>query len=487
MDSLLGIVEAFLAFALTMLGFATVTSAIVGIVHGITRLRALGLYTQADYFFRNDLIYELTRKNAGPAEGDMEQERLRFLADILLHPVSQTNQRELNQDRAGRGIVAEEPNPYQDPRIETIELIAEKIGQAKAWPNSWDMMFRSDLRRLLGPVPERLEARDFRSRLHNSLVGRRLKNAIVDTEKAKKDKGEDASVKKLGAEQMYNALLDDIAARFMAMGRSATDRFARDARRVAVIAGLVLAFALNADSFVLLETYLTDPQTRAQILTQQDTLIAGAKAGELKTDDPAQTLSDQGAVHLKALNDKIVEQADDFDTNIAAFEQLAATLTPASANLDCAQADPAVPQDRLYCETQTLKHAVARLKDGSQKLTYAGQAVLVETAKVERGMEYLTETFPVGWHRFPACGRPETDRRCSQQSPAGQKPCNCFLGDMWRWLSNNFSASLKWLLGVGATGLMAGLGAPFWVQVVHKLARMRQGLKPEDVTAAKPA
>lgn len=90
-----------------------------------------------------------------------------------------------------------------------------------------------------------------------------------------------------------------------------------------------------------------------------------------------------------------------------------------------------------------------------------------EVARLRRQLDLLAGLdLPIGWSYFPYCAAPpegppgagSSDLRCP---PAGSK------------VDPASKAFLAWLLQVLVTGLLMGLGAPFWYDVARRLAAVR--------------
>jgi uncharacterized protein YukE len=78
----------------------------------------------------------------------------------------------------------------------------------------------------------------------------------------------------LGAEWM----LKDLAQKFDAYGAEASQYFESRARLLSVLAGFVLAFAVNVNAFVLFQTFMTRPDIAQSVIDSQDKLQAQVDA-----------------------------------------------------------------------------------------------------------------------------------------------------------------------------------------------------------------
>lgn len=311
MNGFLPLIEGFLAFALTMLTLAVATSAITGIWQRMLRMRARGLRTMFQHLYSYGISSLLAKHHLDLPDAAVEAARQKFLADMTLSPAFYVKGDASEKD-AGIRIIARDDWSSLKHGLDHV---------------SRDELF---------------------TRFRASDLGEWLQD-------------------QLGWESM-EMLLKDAAARFDALGRAASEQFARRSRILTVIVGFALAFSLNIDSVHLLKSYLQSPQLRQQVI--ESTQRAG----------PVDTVQSSSA------------QAD-------------------------------------------------------------GESDL-EAARAIRAS--LLQTFPVGMEFYPYCQSSTADVRCILKTESNQ------------WLLN-----IRWLIGVLVTGLMIGLGAPFWVQVVNTVLRVR--------------
>lgn len=87
---------------------------------------------------------------------------------------------------------------------------------------------------------------------------------------------------------------------------------------------------------------------------------------------------------------------------------------------------------------------------------------------------YQDMGLPVGWSYYPNCfGDAGADPRCAKvlsvknNAPAGDL---CLPSSIWQTAKNDGLAFLQWLVVVLITGLLIGLGGPFWYDLAVKLS-----------------
>jgi hypothetical protein len=93
----------------------------------------------------------------------------------------------------------------------------------------------------------------------------------------------------------------------------------------------------------------------------------------------------------------------------------------------------------------------------------------------EAQLDFFTSAgFPIGYSYYPyACGQENDIPDCTERGAPVQLP---FFGRVFLF------GDLTWTLGIFLTGLLAGLGGPFWFDVVSGISRAAQSAKkkPED-------
>jgi len=262
----LPLLEAFAAFALTMVALTTAVSTILGIIQRALRWRSAGMRLQLVYFFRNGvktLLYPASAADSKQKWTELERELPQFLADLSFQPSSDASDDE-------------------DPRLKYAVLPERPSDRFVPIAAHW-LRFWSSLKRGLDSLPpDEFVTRLKASHLYTLRIAPRGAAAA-------------------------DALVEELKARFIAHGQAATDRFTRASRTGTLIIGFLLAFGLNIDAYTLLGRYLTDPKLTADVLQQRATILDAADntaittqaANSGKLDEAAKTL-DQAAKAIGA-------------------------------------------------------------------------------------------------------------------------------------------------------------------------------------------
>jgi hypothetical protein len=411
MNGFLPLVEAFVAFALTMMVLTTAVSVIVGSIHRLLRARAKGLRDTVDYLFRNHLQGLLENTEAETGGIDWSKKRSQFIVDITMRsePIIESNKKD------------DEPDP-RPARIETGQKPpGNLLERLQAIRNRW-----TSLKHGL----DHLSEEDFQHRFDASEAGKSLKE---------------------GAARRWPAQIAQVTTLFSAYSEAATEVFTRRSRILTVACGFPLAILLNIDSFNLLSTYLTDPALRQAIVSESEEILSSTR-------QPSPTLPQAADVQ---------EQRDNVTEALEAFNQVVGQLDEAAASIQAT-----IEVQRLRETIQLAEVAERGLGEVQATLDAATEAAteIEQTYSQLRGMAAgLTETFPIGWDRFPNCTPATSDLRCTALRTSGVvlPVTTGFLDTLavvWRADSAGF---LKWLVGMLVTGALLGLGTPFWVRVMN--------------------
>lgn len=400
MDAFLPLIEALVAFALTMLGLATAVSAIVGAWMRALRWRAYGLRQSILLLYDR----ELARRPSLPASNDADDSRLGFVVDMTMSlPLEGT--RTLSARRATQIKAIRDSEPVDKSTLQQ---------RFQRWRS---LRFGVDA----------LSDQQFRVRLASSKIGEAL--------------GKDTSAEEWQAEQTR------LLAAFREIGATAAETFTRHARVRTIIASFLLAVGVNVDAFNLLNTYLTDPGVRRAIIEQQTELLAGASA----------VANQPGTATMAADSSSSADSLAKLRGELQALEQ-------------------AVQGSGLKGEaTAQVTAALQRLDGTLEGISDAAAEARAASATTLQIASALTNSFPIGWDLYPICSAPQADPRCARLSRNAESRIDKgFWVNLIEAAQQGPAVFIKWALGVVLTGIMAGLGAPFWIQAVDRFLKLRE-------------
>jgi len=251
------ILEAALAFGITMFVLSMISSSFVEIIHRAARMREAGLKHMLNQLFDQVLKRYFTADADGkvPAFGkNLDEVRAAFVA-------------QMSANRA--------PVPVGDAPAPKSEKTVFQRGTSIFLPGD-------ELKTLTpGEFMERLGSTDFGKVIHDA-------NAAIGATAADK----------------VDAVLKDVAQKFEAFGRESSAFFENRARLLTVLVAIVFAFTIRADAIEIFNTYLRDPNARNTVIEQSKAETAqyeaAIKAAEaLKAAAPAQALPEAQVAALK--------------------------------------------------------------------------------------------------------------------------------------------------------------------------------------------
>jgi hypothetical protein len=429
MGGFLPLLEGFLAFALTMLALTTAVASVVGVLQNLLRVRAAMLRDLVGYFYRAEvapLVQEGDSRDGGSSSSrrvlrldeSPDETRWRFVADMTalptLDPASPVAGRPEGGGAAPAGGGAE------DPVVEAL-VRGESLGP-------WRLVSRW---RSLSKSLDALPVDEFAVRLRRSRLGHELAGAL----------GPEAS------ERTCASLVEAYAP----LNAAASERLLRFGRAATIVTGFVLAFAVNIDSIHLLDTFLTSPQLRGQVLARADEVLDAAKA-------PA-----------------VTGEAAPGPNRAPAASDVRASLTGLSASARAAdELLDELPPGSVRDEMAALLSEVRRSADAAREAVADSEDSLRDIQRIVLG---VTASLPVGWDLYPNCDALATDVRCVRTRLAlartGASQADGLavgLGAAWR---HDRAGFIRWWIGVALTAVLLGLGSSFWSHVVIGFLRAR--------------
>lgn len=268
------LIEAALAFAITMLVLSLTCSSFVEIVHRVFLMREAGLKHML-YRLYDQVIVTYVRPGleAEAKQKGLAGSSLAAVVDNLVESGRKAFVDRMTANRAPMGVT-----PKATPTTP-----AKDVPDKPKW--AFSLWGGRDL--------SAMTAAQFMERLGTIDIGK----DIADMNKAANDIAANAGG---AAADALDAVLKDIAQKFDALGKEASTYFEGRARLLSVIVAIVLAFAIRVDAVELFNTYLRDPSARNQVIEQTKTVTAQyqAAAEVLKSVD---TKTEDGKKQVEAL------------------------------------------------------------------------------------------------------------------------------------------------------------------------------------------
>jgi hypothetical protein len=448
------LIEGFLAFALTMLALTMGVSAIVGAIHYLRRSRGRGLRAMVRLLYAREIHPLLQPQSAGsdtPGDGLSAEDavittRADFIYDMTFMPVPAVVE-ELQTKGADywrKKLVSAE----RLVGIPWYRTVFHPLRLGRRW---WTLGFSLEV----------LSDAEFTERLAASAAGKALKAS------------EAWHRRDLAS---WSDLTTQLLKRFQTLGSAGSENFARHSRVLSVAVGFLLALLLNVDSMDLLNSYLTDPTLRLRAIEQSAAT-------------PPDARSDQKTASATPAAPPTASQV------AGAAREMREALTALDAAASGARnALPPAAQARLREAMSKAEQVQTGIADFGDSLADAERKTRTVTAS-------LTSGFPIGWTRFPNCmSEVAPDLRCRGRVFTAVTQG----GPWWYHWSATLNRSLpgppqsawamvhghvttlaaasvadpatfqQWCVGVIITGLLLGLGTPFWVQAVSAAFNLRR-------------
>ena len=248
----MSVLSAVLAFALIMLVFSTMVSAIVeALTNRVFALRRREFRRLLERFY-DDVVYDRYRGEVEASGTEpptaRDDARLRFVAKV------------------GRD------NKYTEDQCR-----AKLLGSRKRWMR-W-MPFREE------PIAERMTSVVFAERLadtaYASAIAQRNPSRVED-------------------------IVNDLAREFEQFGESSLKRFRDRAQKWSMVVALAFCFLANVDAGRLSRTFLQDPELAAKLLEKSETVLKAARQvpDTAKSEETKQDI-DEGLKQIEALKGEL--------------------------------------------------------------------------------------------------------------------------------------------------------------------------------------
>ncbi|MEH2613941.1 hypothetical protein [Bradyrhizobium sp. AZCC 1693] len=428
------LIEAALAFAITMLALSLVVSSFVEIIHRIFSMREAGLKHVLRQMFDQVLakhVVGASLEQTGSAEAD------RKAAEAAITAARDAFVARMSANRAPMGAAPRATATHQAENAGGEQGLLDRWKSWVTYP--WNRLvhfWEHSVRLWNGRALAAMTPAEFMERLGSMEVGHAIAKANIDAKKAAEDAGATAA-------EAAHVVLKDVAQKFEAFGKEASVYFEGRARLLSVVVAMALAFLAHVDAIDLFKTYLRDPNARAKVIEQSGAVTAQHKAAT----DAAEAVK------------KIVPDANAAPPDVKAqLEKIKQDWTEAIGKVDATvkqYADLGVPlgwtDERIKAaEMWRLLWTCTKLSDGD------------------------TERFGT-WRQ--TCRSDEEDSKTKQELAeprnSGKELNYTKHRKVWLQVPTVLSAWFYLFLG----GLLIGLGAPFWYDAVVGLTNIRNGAR----------
>lgn len=387
------LLDAALAFALTMLGLSSLIGFFQELIHGWSRVRTRQLEKMIERFFAEHLIPVAEERLAAASEVPKEQkdafaQRLTSLSEATRSP--QGDKAQLRPWLSLFGV----QDLLDQTRTHELEHIADE--------------------HLMALVEKSEAIQHWTARL-----------------------GQDP-----------NVVLAELRRGWQSLGAEFTERFRINAKVSATWLAVALAFGLNIDSLHLLEVYMHDDSSREAVIARQG-LVADSPSSDPSPSDGRPT--EASAPSMAQLQQQV-----------AAFR---GSAFPIGWNLY-----PSCPP--LSTDSRCAAYWLATTRSFDlDSLSFEQRSSLNPTSHPLRALGFGTQVSgsPISTLVHTSTdGGPATDG-----GPTGDPSQVPLQGSLPIW------TLISWMLGCLLTGVLAGRGSPFWIEVVRRMAVTRDRLRQQ--------
>jgi len=400
------LLDAILAFALTMAALATVATVIMESCLRITRIRKKNFIE----------VMKLLNKELGEGTLGMDDdERWEFFVRVVENPAEATIEK-------------------LKPKWEKLAL-EERFaffGRDKAAGIGVARVIFNFILQLFGDKK--------RAGLYDKVSLEYMLRCLAETKSVKQ-----ASIT---ASESLKVEFNRMARKYEEIGSSVSASFKQHAQAWSIGIGIALAIFANIDGLRIFEAYRVDPSLAAVVIEQQEEFT--------KSHQEAQ---------------KTIEN----------FNEIQAKVEAAEAEL--AEAEAANDESKINLKKQELAKAEAALEE------QVAIKNIQQTA--QRAQQQLADLValgvPLGWKLYPSCPYGGTTEEWGMSSPKckaippGKRERRTIFGWQGTRITNTAwndpAGFLLWLLVVVMTGVLIGLGAPFWFDVAKRLSQIRKGIQ----------
>jgi hypothetical protein len=423
------LLDAILAFALTMAALATVVTVIMEACLRIARMRKKNFIE----------VMKLLNKELDKGALNMPADkRWDFFVKVVKNPAEgAAGLLKINSEELLKGLDAKQGN-------EKVAHSIASLGRSKAAGLPFHKRVGEFLRQIFGDPK--------RAALYENVSLEYMLRCLAEIDSVKQ-----AS---LAAGNTLKVEFNRLSQKYEELGSSVSASFKHHAQGWSIGIGIALALVVNIDGLRIFEAYRVDPGLATAVIEQQETFIQNHQT--------AQSSLAKFKVDFITLQEKVKTARKDLKAAKAAG----------------LKDEDLKPQIQALAETEAALDNLTALKK-VQQTTQRAQEQLADLAALG---------IPLGWTLYPRCPYGESGEtwdlsspRCKAIPEADQKKftiCGWSVpGRIPNTLFNDLGGFVTWFFAVIVTGILIGLGAPFWFDIAKRLSQVRKGLQSASASA----
>ena len=426
--------DATLAFTLTLAALATIVTIILEAIHRLLRVRKWNLILTMKKLSR-----EITNENllSGKACWD-------FFTSVLNNDTRPEQQKFLTSDKLLKGDSLPESRVMRFfsfiwNKVSTLSFGNMKMPNDKD-ADSWMTTVKS--------INRNNATRGVFDKVSVEHVLRRFSEL------------DEVQAKITESRALAEAQLDKIARKYEEFSSSVTADFKRRSKMWSIIIGVIIALSANVNAARIYESYLKDKNLSSRVIGKFEEFEKQADAAQKKLADTLEKTEKK--LDLPSA-DKKSDSEDKYTDLITKKQNHIADLINQRGKLT---ADKLVAKNREIKEQQL---ALKKLIEQAYAESEAGKAQLAMNDAGEKLRSLSDLGVPIGVSYFPHCMVIDA-YYSNEESKAQNQSSQCFAGQTQKkwWL-----AFFVWLFSTGLTGVLIGMGAPFWFDVARRIAEVR--------------
>lgn len=430
------LLDATLAFALTLAALATVVTVIMEASLRIARMRKKNFIE----------VMKLLNKELGKGKLVLDDnERWEFFVRVVENP-------------------AEESIKKLAPELEKLNL-AERF----AYFGRDKSAGKGRIRRIFNFIKQIFGDKK-RAGLYETVSLEYMLRCLADCEAVKK-----ASLK---AREVVEVEFNRIARKYEELGSSVSASFKHYARAWSIGIGIALAIMANIDGLRIFEAYRVDPNLATAVIEQQEEFTERHNQAQKTI-----VKFNESQAKVEAARKELVQAKEE----AARKKQVQAKEEAANEKLSKAEEEKV--ENTINMKKQELEETEAALEEQV--------AINNIQQTVQRAQQQIADLValgvPLGWKLYPNCPYGGTTEEWGMSSPKCKAipPDKRKIRPIFGWQGtrilntarNDFAGFLLWLTVVVMTGILIGLGAPFWFDVAKRLAQIRKGIQSASASA----
>lgn len=431
------LLDAILAFALTLAALATIVTIIMEIGMRAARMRKKNLVETMTLF--NEELDNGLFKDLDP------DERWQFIANVIENPVEgttdQLSARLESTSWLENGCSSRRAkSPQNTKQITSSDLhdsngkltdaglrqLLDRIGYDKSAGKNVICRFLIFLRQFFGD--------NKRAMLYDKVSLEHVLRRLAEVEEVK--------TRSVASRNKAKTEFNRLARKYEEYASAISAGFKRSAQAWSLGVGILFAVIANVDGLRIFEAYRTDPDLVHAIIEQQQGLIASYSGVE--------------------------QRQEEYNKARTKANEALAEVTEAKKAIELAKTDSEKSTSEVTLKEKEMVYLKAKAKfDGMDSVNQIQQ-------NAEQAQQQLAKLVaigvPIGWALYPNCLGSTSGEKLKSVDPR----CRSVI-DQSQW--QQAGSFLQWLFAVVLTGCLIGLAAPFWFDVAKRLTQIRQGLR----------